>query len=139
VIGPSSTRRLSFLSLVNPSVGAAIDTGQATGHIVNDDTRTRLAITKGALRISAHGRLSPARPGRHMVVRLFRKRNGVWVRIRTSRAILRGRTDLNGDSFTDSRYVTRFLRPRPGACKVIASFPGGATVASSKAIKLFRC
>jgi hypothetical protein len=128
-----------FLGLVNPSVGAAIDTGQATGHIVNDDTRTRLSITKGALRISAHGRLSPARPGRHMVVRLFRKKNGVWIRIRTSRPVLRGRTDLNGDGFTDSRYLTRFARPNPGACKVIATFPGGATVASSKAIKLFRC
>jgi hypothetical protein len=128
-----------FLGLVNPSVGAAIDTGQATGHIINDDTRTRLSIARGALRISAHGRLSPARPGRHMVVKLFRKRNGVWIRIRTSRPVLRGRTDLNGDGFTDSAYRTRFLRPARGACKVIASFPGGGTFAPSKAIKLFRC
>ena len=128
-----------FLGLVNPSVGAAIDTGQATGHIINDDTRTRLSITRGAERITAHGRLSPARPGRHMVVKLFRKRNGVWIRLRTSRPVLRGRTDLNGDGFTDSVYRIRFLRPAPGACKVIASFPGGATVGASKAIKLFRC
>lgn len=128
-----------FLGLVNPSIGAAIDTGQATGHIVNDDTRTRLSITKGANRIVAHGRLSPARPGRHMVVRLYRKRNGVWILIQTRRPILLGRTDLNGDGFTDSTYRTRLVRPRAGACRVIATFPGGATHASSKAIKLFRC
>ena len=52
-----------FLGLVNPSVGAAIEHGQATGHIVNDDTRTKLFITKSANRIVAHGRVSPARPG----------------------------------------------------------------------------
>ena len=115
-----------FLGLVNPSVGAAIDTGQATGHIINDDTRTRLSITRGAERITAHGRLSPARPGRHMVVRLFRKRNGVWIRLRTSRPVLRGRTDLNGDGFTDSVYRIRFLRPSTGGLQGDRLVPRGS-------------
>ena len=128
-----------FLSLLDPSVGAAIESGQAAGHIVNDDTRTTLVVTKGARRILARGRLSPARPGNHMVVRLFRKRNGVWVRLQTRRPALRGRTDLNGDGFTDSAYRTRFQRPRPGACRVIAQFVGGTTFGSSKAIRAFRC
>lgn len=128
-----------FLSLLDPSVGAAILNGQATGRIVNDDTRTTLFITKGADRILARGRLSPARPGKHMVVRLFRRQNGVWVRLRTKRPLLRGTTDVNGDGFTDSRYRTRFGRPRPGTCKVIATFVGGATFASSKAVRQFRC
>jgi hypothetical protein len=52
---------------------------------------------------------------------------------------LRGRTDLNGDGFTDSAYRTRFGRPRPGTCRVIAQFVGGTTFASSKAIRVFRC
>lgn len=128
-----------FVNLLEPSVGAAIESGQASGHIVNDDTRTSLVVTKGAHRVLARGRLSPARPGNHMVVRLFRKRNGVWVRLQTRRPALRGRTDLNGDGFTDSAYRTRFRRPRPGACRVIAQFVGGPTFGPSKAIRLFRC
>jgi hypothetical protein len=128
-----------FLSLVDPSVGAAIESGQATGRIVNDDTRTRLFITKGAHRIVARGRVSPARPGKRVEVRLFRKRNGVWVRLFTHRPVLRGTTDVNGDAFTDSRYRTLFGRPRPGSCKVIARFVGGAAFASSSAVRQFRC
>ena len=128
-----------FLSLLDPSFGAAIEHGQATGHIVNDDTRTRLFITKGAKRIFARGRVSPARPGKHVVVKLFRRNNGVWVRLRTHRPVLSGTTDVNGDGFTDSRYHTRFGRPRPGTCKVVATFVGGTSFASSKASRLFRC
>ena len=74
-----------FLSLLDPSIGAAIEHGQATGHIVNDDTRTKLFVTKSANRIVARGRVSPARPGKRVVVKLFRMRNGVWVRLSTHR------------------------------------------------------
>jgi hypothetical protein len=73
------------------------------------------------------------------VVRLFRKRNGVWIRLSIHRPVMSGRTDVNGDGFADSRYRTRFGRPRPGSCRVIARFAGGATFESSKAIRLFRC
>ena len=128
-----------FLSLLDPSIGAAIEHGQATGHIVNDDTRTKLFVTKSANRIVARGRVSPARPGKRVVVRLFRMRNGVWVRLSTHRPRLTGTSDVNGDGYTDSRYVTRFGRPRPGSCRVIATFVGGTTFASSTAIKRFRC
>ena len=128
-----------FLSLLDPSIGAAIEHGQATGHIVNDDTRTKLFITKSANRIVARGRVSPARPGKRVVVKLFRMRNGVWVRLSTHRPRLTGTSDVNGDGYTDSRYVTRFGRPRPGSCRVIATFVGGTTFASSSAIKRFRC
>ncbi len=128
-----------FVSLLDPSVGAAIETGQAAGHIINDDTRTSLSVTRGAHRILARGRLSPARPRNHMLVRLFRKRNGVWVRLQTRRPVLSGRTDLNGDGFTDSAYRTRFRRSRPGTCRVLAQFVGGTAFGSSKAVRVFRC
>jgi hypothetical protein len=128
-----------FLNLLSPSVGAAIEHGQATGRIVNDDTRTTLLITKGPRRVFARGRVSPARPGKRVVVRLFRRTNGVWVRLRTRRPVLVGTTDVNGDGFTDSKYRTRFGRPRPGSCKVVATFVGGTSFASSKAVRLFRC
>ena len=128
-----------FLSLLDPSIGAAIEHGQATGHIVNHDTRTKLFVTKSANRIVARGRVSPARPGKRVVVRLFRMRNGVWVRLSTHRPRLTGTSDVNGDGYTDSRYVTRFGRPRPGSCRVVATFVGGKTFASSTATKRFRC
>jgi Calx-beta domain-containing protein len=130
-----------FLGLLNPSVGAAISTGQATGTIVNDDTRTTANVKVRAAKrlIVVHGRVSPARRGKHMSVRLFRKRNGVWVRIRTRRPILAGSTDVNGDGFTDSRYATRFGRPKAGRCKIEATYPGDAKFSPSKAVRLFRC
>ena len=129
-----------FLGLLNPSVGAAISTGQATGTIVNDDTKTTIAKVRAAKGLVAvHGRVSPARGRKHVIVRLFRRHNGAWVRIRTKRSLLVGSTDVNGDGFTDSRYATRFGRPKAGRCKILAAYPGDAKFAPSRAIRLFRC
>jgi hypothetical protein len=130
-----------FLGLLNPSVGAAISTGQATGTIVNDDTRTTAIVKVRAAKrlIAVHGRVSPARGRKHVIVRLFRRHNGAWVRIGTKRSLLAGSTDVNGDSFTDSRYATRFGRPKAGRCKILAAYPGDAKFAPSRAIRLFRC
>jgi hypothetical protein len=130
-----------FLGLLNPSVGAAISTGQATGTIVNDDTKTTVIVkvrrAKGL--VAVHGRVSPARGRKHVIVRLFRRHNGAWVRIQTKRSLLVGSTDVNGDGFTDSRYATRFGRPKAGSCKILAAYPGDAKFAPSRAIRLFRC
>jgi Calx-beta domain len=130
-----------FLGLRNPSVGAAISTGQATGTIVNDDTRTTAIVKVRAAKglVAVHGRVSPARGRKHVIVRLFRRHNGAWVRIRTKRSLLVGSRDINGDGFTDSRYATRFGRPKPGRCKILAAYPGDAKFAPSRAIRLFRC
>jgi hypothetical protein len=130
-----------FLGLLNPSVGAAISTGQATGIIANDDTRTTAIVRVRAVKrlIAVHGRVSPARWRKHVIVRLFRRHNGAWVRIRTKRSLLAGLTDVNGDGFTDSRYATRFPRPKAGRCKILAAYPGDAKFAPSRAVRLFRC
>jgi hypothetical protein len=130
-----------FLSLSNPTAGGAISTGQATGTIVNDDTRTTVVVkVKPAKKLVAvHGLVSPARAGKHTVVRLFRRHNGVWVRIGGKRALLRGKTDVNGDGFTDSRYATAFKRAKRGSCKVVARYPGDARFSGSSRTKLFRC
>jgi Calx-beta domain len=130
-----------FLGLLNPSVGAAISTGQATGTIVNDDTKTTTIVKVRAAKglIAVHGRVSPARGRKHVIVRLFRRHNGAWVRIQTKRSLLVGSTDVNGDGFTDSRYATRFGRPKAGRCKILAAYPGDAKFAPSRAIRLFRC
>ena len=130
-----------FLTLSTPSAGGAILDGQGTGTIVNDDTRTTVSVKVLAAkhRVSVHGRLSPARPGKHMVVKLFRKHNGKWVRIALKRPTLKGKTDLNGDGYTDSLYATAFGRPKRGSCKVVAAYPGDPKFSGSKAVKLFRC
>ena len=129
-----------FLTLNNPSIGA-IEDGQGTGTIVNDDTKTTVVIKIRAAKhlVAVHGRVSPARPRKHAVVRLYRKRNGVWVRIATKRPLLRGTTDSNKDGFTDSRYATSFMRAKRGSCKIVASYPGDPNFSGSTATKLFRC
>jgi hypothetical protein len=131
-------RERFFLSLLNPSLGGAIDVGQATGFINNDDTKTTLTVTKGT-GILASGRLSPPHPKKHMIVTLYRWRNGAWRRIAVRRPLLAGATDLNADGFTDSRYGTRFTRPKPGRCRMVARFPGDTDHGASRATKTFRC
>lgn len=130
-----------FLSLLNPSAGAAISTGQATGTIVNDDTKTSVAVKVRAAkhRVAVRGRVSPARAGKHVVVRLFRKRSGAWIRLASKRVALSGKTDVNADGFTDSKYATSFRRAHSGRCRVVARYPGDKRFSSSTATKLFRC
>jgi len=129
-----------LLTLSAPSAGGLLD-GQGTGTIVNDDTRTTVTVKVVAAkhRVAVHGLLSPARPGKHMVVKLFRKHNGKWVRIGRKRPGLKGSTDLNGDGFTDSRYAAAFGRPKRGSCKVVAAYPGDPRFTGSTRTKLFRC
>ena len=130
-----------FLTLANPSAGASIATGQATGTISNDDTRTTASVRVRAAKdaVIVRGRVSPARKGRHVSVRLFRKRNGSWIRVRSKRATLAGTKDVNGDGFTDSRYAARFRRAARGRCKAVATYPGDAQHSRSSATRLFRC
>jgi Calx-beta domain len=130
-----------FLDLLNPSAGAAISTGQATDTIVNDDTRTTASVRVRPVKklVAVRGRVSPARRGKRVIVRLFRRQNGVWVRIRTKRPLLAGSTDVNGDGFTDSRYIARFRRQKAGRCKITASYLGDARFSPSGAVRLFRC
>jgi hypothetical protein len=130
-----------FLSLLNPSAGAAISTGQAKGTIVNDDTRTSAVVKVRAAkqRVAVRGRVSPARSGKHVVVRLFRKRSGAWVRVGLKRAALSGKTDVNGDGFADSRYASSLRRARSGRCRIVVRYPGDRRFSSSSTTKLFRC
>jgi Calx-beta domain len=129
-----------FLTLNNASLGA-IDDGQGTGTIVNDDTKTTVRVRVHALQhiIAVHGRVSPARRGKREIVRFFRRHNGAWVHIVTHRPTLQGKTDANGDGFTDSKYRTSFKRTRHGRCRVIASYPKDRRFSGSKAVKTFRC
>ena len=132
-------RERFFLSLLNPSVGAAIEHGQARGFIRDDDTRTRFTATKVNGQIRVRGRLTPAHPGKKMVITLSRRRNGVWVRVALKRPSLIGRSDLNGDGFLDSRFSTRFGRPRAGQCRIVTRFRGDADHGPSHSTRFIRC
>jgi hypothetical protein len=132
-------RERLFLSLLNSSPGAAVEHGQASGWIRDDDTRTRFTSSKANGRILVRGRLTPAHPGKRMVVTLSRRRNGVWVRVALKRPLLIGRSDLNGDGFRDSRFSARFLRPNPGRCRIVARFRGDKDHGPSTFTKVISC
>jgi hypothetical protein len=129
-----------YLTLTNPSSGA-IDDGQGTGTIVNDDTKTTAVVKVRAAKhaVVVRGLVSPSRPGKHAIVRLYRRSSGAWVRIASGRPLLRGKTDTNGDGFTDSRYKSTLKRAKRGRCRIVASYPGGTKFSGSKTTKLFRC
>jgi hypothetical protein len=74
-----------------------------------------------------------------MTVKLYRHRNGKWVRLRTRRPSLRGSSDVDLDGFDDSSFSTSYLRPSPGSCKVVAIFPGDSDHRSSKKSKKINC
>ena len=132
-------RERFFLSLINPSAGAAVEHGQASGLIRDDDTWTRFTSKKVNGRMRVHGRLSTAHPGKLMAVTLSRMRNGVWVRLGVRRPALSGRSDLSGDGFTDSSFSAQFPRPNPGRCRIVARFGGDSDHGPSQATQRIGC
>ena len=131
---------LLYLTLTSPSSGA-IDDGQGIGTIVNDDTKTTVVVKVRAAKhaVAVRGLVAPSRPGKQAVVRLYRKGGGGWVRVASRRTLLRGKTDTNGDGFTDSRYRSTLARTKHGRCRIVATYPGDTNFALSKTVKLFRC
>jgi hypothetical protein len=128
-----------YVNLLNVS-GAQLVRAQGLGTIRDNDTRTRLLrVWKRYGRIRVRGLLTPAHPGKRMIVRLFRYSGGRWVRLSTHRPYLYGSSDVNLDGFMDSRFGTSFLRPRPGTCKVVAIFPGDIDHRRSSASKKITC
>ena len=131
-----------FLGLLNPSVGAAISTGQATGTIVNDDTKTTAIVKR------------PRGEG---------TRRRTWARVAGSRAQARDRPIVpqaqrrlgpHPDEAFAPRWVNGCQRGRlhrqplrdegsgarrPVAARSCAAYPGDAKFAPSRAIRLFRC
>ena len=127
-----------FVNMLNAS-GAQITDGQGIGEIRDNDTRTTLRVWKRYGRIRARGLVTPAHPGRRMIVRLYRYSGGKWVWLITRRPYLYGSSDLNLDGFPDSRYGTSFRRPRAGTCKVVAIFPADSDHRSSRIAKKISC
>ena len=130
---------LFLANLGSPSAGVAYLTPQATGGILNDDTRTTVKARARASQVTARGLVSPQRAGRKVVVRLFRRKGGSWDLIGTRRTKLSGTSDVNGDTFTDSRYTVRFTGVNANRCKVKATYRGDDRLGRSSDTHTFRC
>jgi hypothetical protein len=86
-------------------------------------------VRKTSTRIRVSGSVYPAHPGKVVSVTLYKKRSGVYVKLRTKRPVLSA----------SSSYSIAFLRPSARYCKTRSVFGGDADhLASSKTVK-FRC
>jgi hypothetical protein len=106
-------------SFVLPSLTAVLRAG----------TTTTASLTKTRAAARVRGRVTPAHPGKRVVVKLFRKRSGAFRLVATKRPTLSA----------TSRYSTSFKRPRPGTCRVTARFAGDADHRASARSVTFRC
>ena len=86
-------------------------------------------VTKTTTRVKVKGSVFPSHPGKTVTVTLYKKKNGVWAKVRA-------KTPTLGAA---SAYSTYFGRPTAGACQIRAAFPGDADhLPSSKTVN-FRC
>jgi hypothetical protein len=92
-------------------------------------SRISASVAKTARAIRIRGTVSPAHAGRKVTVTLFRKRNARFVRV-ASKSVALSRT---------SAYVAAFARPRRGACRATAKFPGDTDHLPSARTIAFRC
>jgi large repetitive protein len=132
----------NYSVFLTSTTNASLSDGEGSGTIENDDrapSTTSLKIRKGRERIKASGRVAPADRGRKMVVKLLKRRNGRYIKVVTKRPTLQRGIDTNGDGVMESKYSTRFNRPRSGRCRVVARFGGNASHAPSSARRTFDC
>jgi len=128
-----------FVTLSSPSAGVEYGEPQATGRVIDDDTRTTLRVSKRGSSVYARGLVSPARPGHRIAITLFKRKGGTWVRVRGQRALLSGKSDVNGDTFTDSAYAAKLRRSDATRCRITAAYRGDPRFSASAATVRFRC
>jgi hypothetical protein len=132
----------NYSVFLTSTTNATLSDGVGSGTIANDDrapSTTSLKIRKGRERIKASGRVAPADRGKKMVVKLLKRRGGRFVKVATKRPTLQRGIDTNGDGVLESKYSTRFNRPRAGRCRVVARFGGNTSHAPSTAKRTFDC
>jgi hypothetical protein len=86
-------------------------------------------VRKLTARVRARGVVMPNHASRAVRVKLFRKKSGIWRRLSTKSVMLS----------STSAYATSFSRPRPGSCKIVATFPGDTDHRASSKTVAFRC
>lgn len=80
----------------------------------------RIAKTQSS--INPFGVVEPARPGRSVIVKLSVDTGKGFERRAKKKVALRGDSDSDGDGTNDSRFTTRFDRPRGGMCRIVTVF-----------------
>jgi hypothetical protein len=101
----------------------------AAGATSRAPTRITAFVSRKGTKIKVRGAVSPPRPGKRIVVTLYRKRAGVFGTIAAKRPKLS----------TMSAYAASFARPGRGTCKVTARYPGDAAYAPAAVSRTFRC
>jgi hypothetical protein len=91
-------------------------------------SRTTVSVTKTRTTGTVRGRVTLGHGGK-VVVTLFRKRNGAFVRVASKTRVLT----------TAGTFATSFRRPRPGLYKATAKFGGTVSRLPSQASSTFRC
>lgn len=92
-------------------------------------TNISALVQKTSTRIKVTGSVFPQHPGKEVTVTLYKKRDGVFVKLATKQPTLS----------STSAYSTKFARPSSGKCKTRSVFPGDADhLASSRTLK-FSC
>lgn len=132
----------AYASLVQPDgrlvlAGESGGTGAAGYHFaaarLKGDVDTDLKIVAGE-RLIARGYQFPAVPGEEMIVTLYKKKGGTYREVARKTPKLKGRVDVNGDRFRESRFRASFERPASGSCRIRARWPGGRGYPSSKKV-----
>jgi hypothetical protein len=121
---PGGLDRVRFARLI-----AYGNTGAAPARWKRLLSTTTAAVLKVARAIRVTGTLLPPHPGARIVVSLYRRRDGSFVRIA-----------VHGPRLSEaSAYRTFFARPRRGICNVTARFAGNARfIPSSRSVR-FAC
>jgi hypothetical protein len=129
------------LDLSNTS-GAPIGDSEGIATIVNDDkapTSLTLRVVRKSRAVVAKGILEPATSGERVIVTLFRKHGGKFVKVAAKTVPVRYLKDRDRDGKTDGSFAATFLRPKAkGAYKILARFKGTATYKPCTRGKVFR-
>jgi ELWxxDGT repeat protein len=94
-----------------------------------DPSLTTLNVRKGPYRLVAKGGVRPNHACKHVTVTLYKKQNGIFVKI------VRKHPTLT----KQSHYRVGFGRPAAGWCRIITEFRGDRNHLTSSARSTFRC
>lgn len=92
-------------------------------------TTIGLTFDKTQTSIKAFGKVKPAHPGDEVLVTLFKKKAGSFVKI----------AERTKDLTAESRYSATFARPNKGRCKVVSKFSADEDHLGSHASKTSDC
>ena len=138
--GTFEAKETFSLTLSGPA-HATLGDAVAVGSIKNDDkapTAVTLKVTRKPRVVIATGLLEPAKFGNKVVVKLFRRQNGRYVRIAAKTVSVRYIQDRDGDGKKDGSYRASFTRPmKGGTYRIVTRFKGSTTQLPCRRVRTF--